>query len=149
MSRFLVPLLALALFAPAAASAPKVKERGPSAPTIVGEWVAESRTFGGQPIALPAGGAKLVFRADGTYTWVFEGRDPDPDGHAFRVNQKAEPAEIDFVPREKPQYLGVFKIEKDTLTLCFNPAGTERPTSFESPAGSRTSLYVWRRIPKD
>jgi uncharacterized protein (TIGR03067 family) len=149
MTRFLVPLLAVALFASAAGSAPKVKDKVPPAPPIVGEWVAESRTIGGRVIAQPAVHTRLVFRADGTYTFVVNGQDPDPDGHKFKVNPKTDPAEIDFEPREKPAYLGVFKIEKETLTLCINPAGDPRPTTFESAAGSKTTLYVFRRASKE
>jgi uncharacterized protein (TIGR03067 family) len=146
MTRFLVPVLALALFGPAARSAPKVKDKAPS---IVGEWVVESRTIGGRVLAQPAVRTRLVFRADGTYTFVVNGQDADPHGHKFKLNPKADPAEIDFVPREKPEYLGVFKIEKDALTLCVNPAGDARPTAFESAAESRTTLYVFKRAGKD
>ena len=149
MTRFLVPLLALALLAPAAGSAPKVKNKAPPAPPIVGEWVVQSRTTGGRAIPLTAVPTRLVFRADGTYTFVVNGQDPDPDGHKFKVNPKTDPAEIDFEPREKPAYPGVFKIEKDTLTVCINPAGDARPTTFESAAGSKTTLYVLKWASKD
>ncbi len=142
-------LLAVAALAGPALAAPKVKERVPPAPEIVGEWVAESRTFAGQPIGVPADGIRLVFRANGEYTWVINGTDADPHGHKFTLNAKGDPAEIDFVPREKPAYLGVFKVEKDTQTLCHTRAGDARPTKLESPAGSRADLYVFRRAPKN
>jgi uncharacterized protein (TIGR03067 family) len=147
MSRTFV--LAVAVLAVPALAAPKVKEKAPPAPEIVGEWVAESRTFGGQPIALPVNGTRLIFRPDGTYTFVVNGQDPDPHGHKFTLNAKGDPAEIDFIPREKPAYLGVFKIEKDTLTLCHTRAGDARPDKLESPAGSRADLYVFRRATKN
>jgi uncharacterized protein (TIGR03067 family) len=147
MSRFLVPLVGLVLFAPAAGSAPKVKDKAP--PSIVGEWVVESRTVGGRAVAQPAVRTRLVFRADGTYTFVVNGQDTDPHGHTVKLNPKADPAEIDFVPRDRPTYLGVFKVDKDTLTLCTNPAGESRPTAFESAADSRTTLYVFKRASRD
>jgi uncharacterized protein (TIGR03067 family) len=147
MTRSLV--LAIAALAAPALAAPKVKEKGPPAPPIVGEWVAESRTFGGQAIALPVDGVRLVFRANGEYTWVINGQDADPYGHKYTLNAKGDPAEIDFIPREKPPYLGVFKIEKDTLTLCHTRAGGARPTAFESAAGSTSELYVFRRVTKN
>ena len=142
-------VLAVVLLVSPALAAPKVKEKGPPPAPIVGEWVAESRTVGGQAIALPADGTRLVFRPDGTYTWVINGQDADPDGHRYTLNPKADPAEIDFIPREKPIYLGVFKIERDTLTLCHTRAGNARPTALESPAGARAELYVFRRVTKN
>jgi uncharacterized protein (TIGR03067 family) len=92
---------------------------------------------------------RLIFRADGTYTFVVNGQDSDPHGHKFTLNPKADPPEIDFAPREKPAYFGVFNLEKETLTLCVNPAGDPRPTAFESAADSKTTLYVLKRASKD
>ncbi|HVK11564.1 MAG TPA: TIGR03067 domain-containing protein [Gemmataceae bacterium] len=148
MSRTLVPAALLMLFAAPAGAAPKLKEKG-LPPAITGEWLAESRTSRGQAVGVAADGVRLVFRPDGTYTWRLGDHDADPFGHKFSVNPKTDPAEIDFAPREKAPYLGVFKIDKDRLTLCYTLAGNPRPTAFEAPAGTRSLLYVFRRATKD
>jgi uncharacterized protein (TIGR03067 family) len=145
-TRLLVPLFTVTLFAPIAGSAPRLKEKDP--PPIVGEWLAESRTFGGQSVGLPQNGLRLIIRADGTYTWIVGEVDPDPDGHTYKLNQKAGLEEIDMASLGKPTYLCIFKIEKEILTLCFGQRGDPRPAAFESPSGSRTDLYVFKRVAK-
>jgi RNA polymerase sigma factor (sigma-70 family) len=40
---------------------------------------------------------------------------------------------------------GIFKFDGDTLTLCVNQGGPERPTTFDSKAGEKFFLYVMKR----
>src|SRR5262249_4216062 len=136
VTRYLIPLFTLSLFAPTAGSAPRLKEKDP--PPIVGEWQAESRTFGGRAVDLPPTGLRLIVRADGSYTRIVGDVDPDPDGHTYKLQPEAGPDAIDMASVGKPTYLCVYKVEKEMLSLCFGQAGDPRPAAFESPAGSRT-----------
>ena len=40
---------------------------------------------------------------------------------------------------------GIYKLEGDRLTICWNNIGTERPQTFEAPPGSEFTLTVLRR----
>jgi uncharacterized protein (TIGR03067 family) len=62
----------------------------------------------------------------------------------FKVVAGKKPKQFDMqIPGDRPNP-GIYKLEKDTLTLCFSDGG-ERPTAFESAAGSRNILLVLKR----
>ena len=52
---------------------------------------------------------------------------------------------IAYPGRNEPAFLGIYKLEGDTLTLCSNLAGHGRPTAFEGP-GRGSSFEVYRRV---
>src|SRR5688572_13877191 len=105
--------LAITVGAPGAKDPPK-KE-----PTIVGEWIGEKATRGGQEKPVPAGGISFTFTADGKLT-VKEGAREPKEGATYKLDAKKNPAEIDIIPpagKDEPTILGIFKIEDDKLTI--------------------------------
>ena len=40
---------------------------------------------------------------------------------------------------------GIYKLEGDRLTICWNNIGSERPQTFDAPPGSEFTLTVLRR----
>jgi uncharacterized protein (TIGR03067 family) len=141
--------MAILIGAPAAKDPPK-KE-----PTIVGEWIGEKAVRGGKEMPVPEGGIVITFTADGKLM-IKEGNREKPEGATYTVDTKKNPAEIDLIPpagRKDPTMPGIFKIEGDTLTICFLgaevggvPAG--RPTKFESAEGSMSMLMILKRAKK-
>jgi uncharacterized protein (TIGR03067 family) len=118
-------------------------------PSIVGEWKGEKAVRGGQEVAVPEGGITVTFTSDGKVKIVTGGKERDEHG-TYTVNTKKNPAEIDLTPpKEDAKHLGLFKIDGDTLTLCLSDkGGTERPTKFESPDGSKIMLLTLKRAKK-
>jgi len=132
-------------------TAPVPKEPPKKDPGIVGEWVAQKMVAGGMELPPPQSGAfTFLFAPDGKLI-VKEGTKEKPDEGSYTVDAKKTPAEIDLVPpaQEKLGTMpGIFKIEGDTLTLCYTLMG-ERPKSFEPPAGAMTMLMTLKRVKKD
>ena len=44
--------------------------------------------------------------------------------------------------------LGIYEISGDTLKVCFDPEGKNRPTEFKSASGSQTFVAVHKRVKK-
>jgi uncharacterized protein (TIGR03067 family) len=132
--------LAIAMAAPASKDPPK---KDP--PALVGEWAAESAVEQGRAIALPPG-TGWVFTADRKSVLTLGGA-----AGSFEATYKADatkaPAEVDVSdgPKGKP-LRGIFKVEGDTLTVCLVEGDADRPTAFESAAGSKTILITLKRV---
>lgn len=139
------PSLCLGLAVSLGAPAPKDK------PTVVGEWAAESVVAGGKTLPGPPGGASFTFAADGKLR-VRDGDKVSDDG-SYTVDPKKDPAEIDLIPpaaQKKPPTQGIYKLDGDTLTLCFHPKDPKagRPKAFESPDGSTAMVITLKRVKK-
>ena len=118
-------------------------------PSLVGEWLGESGVRGGKPDNPPPG-TTLTFTADGKVLFR-EGKDGSAEDGTYKADPKKTPAEIDITPpkdEKAPTLLGIYKIEGDTLTMCFAMGG-ERPKEFASPAGSDVMLITCKRAKKE
>lgn len=139
--------LTVSLGAPAPKEAPKEK------PTIVGEWAGQSAVVGGKSQPVPEGGVTFTFTADGKVQ-VREGNKGAPDEGTYTLAPDKDPAEIDLMPpptKKDPPALGIYKLDGDTLTLCFHrgdPTKAGRPKKFESPDGSDAIVITLKRVKK-
>ena len=133
--------LAVILTAPQGKNPPKK-----DAPTVVGEWIAESAVEKGRPRKPPLG-TTWAFTADAKSVLTLGGRDP-AEG-TYKIDAGKSPAEMDVSagPTGNP-LKAIFKVEGDTLTVALIDGGGDRPTAFESPAGSRVILMVLKRAQK-
>jgi len=121
-------------------------------PSIVGEWVGEKAVAGGKERPVPEGGITFTFTADGKMV-VKEGNREKGDTGSYKADPKKDPAEIDIIPpadKKDPTVQGIYKLDGDTLTLCFGrgKAGAARPSKFESPEGSDTIVITLKRAKK-
>jgi uncharacterized protein (TIGR03067 family) len=134
--------LALAVGAPGL----KPDARPAPAATLAGVWAYESMTVDGT--AEPCAGHTLTAGADGKTVFYFDGK-PEAAGTVTTETSK-DPHEIDWVDDASGDvFRGIWKLDNDVLTLCLNgrPMG-ERPTAFESGAGSHYELLVLKRAKK-
>jgi uncharacterized protein (TIGR03067 family) len=143
-------LLGLALVV----AAPNLKDGPKKTPEIVGQWVLQKMSVGGEDRGTT--GTKLVyeFTAEGLWiTWRDGVANKKPPG--VKYDAKAEPATIDVI-ETKPagrtgtamNKLGIYKVEGDTLTICVGRPSGERPTKFESGDGLPFMLITLTRAKK-
>jgi uncharacterized protein (TIGR03067 family) len=98
---------------------------------------------------------RYEFTADGQWFIRRDGAAVKSVAREYKVDPKAKPATIDMatpVPANAAPFhpmLGIYKIEGDTLTLCYSTGGGERPKSFEPEAGARVVVMVLKRAKKE
>ena len=76
-------------------------------------------------------------------------KDKERGTGSMKVDPNKSPAHIDFTYEDGPAkgttLKGIYKIEGDTLTICYGGFGKDRPTEFASKPGSGTILIVQKR----
>jgi uncharacterized protein (TIGR03067 family) len=74
------------------------------------------------------------------------GRDEEA---SFALDARKNPRHITIKPRGDKQVLGIYKLDKDTLTICFNKDGAaDRPKEFSTKGKMGYSLIVLKRAKK-
>ena len=137
--RKLTLLLACALLS-LGAQAPKEKET--ELDQFQGTWKTIKANLGGTEA--PAGDLKdsdMTIKGDQA-VYV-----QDPKQVAtLKIDASKKPAEIDFVIKDKKVDRGIYRfIDKDTLELCVETEGGERPKEFAAPKDSNRILFVLKR----
>ena len=142
-----LPILGLTLTvgAPGVKDPPKKVE----VPAIVGEWECVELVGGGRKASaaeLADLGARFEFLADGKFKSRFGGEARDG---TYATGPTKDPAEVDFQWNgNQTKKGGIYKVDKDGLTLCYAEGKGDRPAKFESPAGTRIFLMTFKRIEK-
>ena len=130
-----------------ALAAPGLKDPPTKDSPIVGEW--QLVRCNGERPGLPQVEA---FGADGSR--VVRTRFPDKeveDRGRYAANPAASPSEIDYLfdASEGGNIRGIYKVEGDILTICYQTGRGERPKEFKE-VRNEVSLFVYQRVkPKD
>src|SRR5262245_6045437 len=135
------------LFTALAIAAPALKD--PPAPAgIECHWVLESRIVGGQPDvqAKAVTSSRCIVTRD---KWVIDQPMGQPLEWVLELDSAARPPALtlykaDDKARGEPGLTGIYRLEGDTLTICYVFKGP-RPTDFVSPAGTEHRLMTLRR----
>jgi uncharacterized protein (TIGR03067 family) len=113
---------------------------------LAGAWTCVSAVNNGKPL-----GEDVVKQLKLTLTEkrykTEKGKQVLFDG-IYKVDPGQRPKHIDITAPEGEQggktSKGIYALEGDTLKMCY--ADKDRPTGFESKAGSGATLVVWKRM---
>jgi uncharacterized protein (TIGR03067 family) len=114
-----------------------------------GAWTFESVGVGGKEVsAAEFKGVTVTFAGD-KYT-VKKGDDVI-QAATLKLDPSRSPKAFDVTVAEGPNkgmvLPGIYEISGDTLKVCFDPEGKERPTQFQGATGAQT-LVVHKRVKK-
>jgi uncharacterized protein (TIGR03067 family) len=115
-----------------------------------GTWTFESSEAGGKALsAEDLAGLVVIFEGD-KHT-VKKGDQVIQVG-TQKFDPSKSPKAIDVTMTEGPSkgalMLGIYEFDGDTLKVCFDFQGKQRPTEFKSAPGSSTFLNVHKRVKK-
>jgi uncharacterized protein (TIGR03067 family) len=113
-----------------------------------GDWVGEKMVRDG--MAFPDDAAQALFRkVKGNAYTVHRFRTKAGSG-TFKLDATKTPKQIDLTPDggKAGTIEGIYKIDGDTMTICYPAPKGKRPEAFESKEGSGVTLSVWVREKK-
>jgi uncharacterized protein (TIGR03067 family) len=141
--------LGLSAFGGSRARADEKKDVEKELKKFQGTWTFESVEAGGKK--LPADqfrGMTVTFEGD-KYSVRAGGN--VVEAAALKLDPSKTPKALDSTVTEGPNkgrvYLAVYEISGDTLKVCFDPEGKQRPTEFKGESGAQT-LVVHKRVKK-
>jgi uncharacterized protein (TIGR03067 family) len=112
-----------------------------------GTWTFEFVEAGGQQIPATEFKGVTVTFAGNSYT-VKKGDDVI-QAATLKLDPSRTPKTLDVTVAEGPHkgvvMLGIYEIRGDTLKVCFDPEGKQRPTQFKGVSGSQT-FVVHQRV---
>jgi uncharacterized protein (TIGR03067 family) len=112
-----------------------------------GVWIATSSTFDGQSV--PENVVRSIRRivVDDHVVWERNGK--RFAGTKFVFDSTKEPKTIDVIPdggRNRGEHiLGIYKLERESITICMAAPGQPRPKEFKAEKGNGCTLQIFAR----
>jgi len=114
-----------------------------------GTWRVTSMQVGGVEVVGERTELLIEYK-NGEFAWV------NADSHAGKIaviDPSRTPKEVDYTFKDGPDQgkvlKAIYKLDGDTLTDCFGPAGTDRPKEFKSTAENGLYLITYKRVKKE
>lgn len=113
---------------------------------LIGSWkvVTLDDGNGAQPLPVDLGDTILRFTED---TIFVEGTRNNEKPAAYKIDAGKNPKEIDLTPRGEKTFVGIYMIEKETLTICMSEKGP-RPKTYKGDKATKTAVITLKRVNK-
>lgn len=149
----LSPLFLAAAVAIAADDKPKDQPSAEALKEVTrfqGEWTAEKIVTNGKEV--PAGELKDMRLTIAGNKRILKAGDQVKAESTFEVDPTTSPRGIVVTvsagPLKGKKLAGIYELTDDTLTMCMNPKGPERPKELASKPGSGYQLQQFKRVTK-
>jgi len=119
--------------------------------TVQGKWKTTKLVYNGGDVDVEGKG-KISLAFKGATASVQAGKEVTKEYAKvkFTFDPSVKPACVDaevLIGAQKGAKMeGIYKLEKDRLTICIKVLGMDRPAKFESPAGESVALIVLERV---
>ena len=116
---------------------------------MVGKWKIEKAEMSGMDATAFVKDVTLEIGEGGKYTVIIRGQ---KDSGTVTIDPAKKPAEMDIKGAEGPNkgktIKTIYKLDGDTLVVCYELGGGERPTKFETKANTQQMLATYKREKK-
>jgi uncharacterized protein (TIGR03067 family) len=110
---------------------------------IEGEWAFASATLGGKDLPLAVFGNSHLNLVAGHYEF-------QKDVGDYVILPGSDPAATDVVGRQGPNagktIPAIYRLDGDSLTICYDLSSKARPSAFQSDTGSQIFLVKYVRV---
>jgi uncharacterized protein (TIGR03067 family) len=119
-------------------------EKKPDLAQLQGAWRVTATEFDGQAVSAETLKDRQIVFAENKFKVVVG--DTTRGTRSFKLDASKNPKHIDIANPEKQETaLGIYRLEKDVLKLCYGEPSAARPTEFASPAGKRLYFITLER----
>jgi uncharacterized protein (TIGR03067 family) len=130
---------------------PKGVEESSMKKKLQGTWRLTAQEHGGKKSTAKEI-ANLTLEVSKSRFTSRDGDDVKEEAELSRLDSSAKPAELDLKitagPDRDKVVKGVWKLDRDELTVCIAEPGRERPKEFKGAEGTGHTLLVFRRAKK-
>jgi uncharacterized protein (TIGR03067 family) len=116
------------------------------ADALDGTWLPSAAELGGKPFPEEVRKTIKLVIQDDKYT-VTVGKQVDQG--TVKLNPSAKPKELDITGTDGPNkgktILAIYERDGDTLRVCYDLGGQNRPREFKTEAGSPVFLVIYKR----
>ena len=128
----------------------KKKKKGEfNAKRMFGQWEYTSGKRGGEEVAKERLAGVVTITKE---TFTLPGGPDATFVMTYELDASKTPSHIDLKIKSGPvpegMTVGIIKLEKGKLTLCYDPTGANRPEKFESTEDNGAFLFTLKRKPK-
>ena len=114
--------------------------------TIQGTWLPSTAELGGKMFPEEVRKTIKLVVKDDKYT-VTVGKEVDQG--TVKLNPAAKPKEMDIAGTDGPNkgktFLAIYERDGDTLRVCYDLGGKNRPTEFKTKEGTQLFLVTYKR----